>query len=97
MEGWIKVVFLQMANAEPLPGKERELIERMKSFAEFLRSQPGLVNVFVLRDEVSGATIGLSIWRDKESFERGMKAANGQPPKTPLTREPPKLRWFTEL
>jgi heme-degrading monooxygenase HmoA len=91
------VVFLQMANAEPLPGKERELIERMKSFAEFLRLQPGLVNVFVLRDGASGATVGLSIWRDKESFERGMKAANGQPPKTPLTRERPKMQWFTEL
>ena len=86
-----------MANADPLPDKEHELIERMKSFAEFLRSQPGLMNVFVLRDEVSGVMVGLSIWRDKQSFERGMKATNGQPPKTALTREPPKMRWFTEL
>ena len=91
------MVFLQMATAEPLPGKERELVERMKGFAEFLRSQPGLVNVFVLREEGSGAMVGLSIWRDKQAFESGMEAASGQPPKTPMTREPPKLRWFTEL
>jgi heme-degrading monooxygenase HmoA len=86
-----------MATAEPLPGKERELVDRMKSFAAFLRSQPGLVSTFVLREEGSGAVVGLSIWRDKECFERGMEAASGQPPKTPFTREPPRIRRFAEL
>ena len=85
------MVFLQMATAEPLPGKERELVDRMKSFAEFLRSQPGLVNVFVLREEGSGAMVGLSIWRDKQAFERGMESASGQPPKASLTREPTEI------
>lgn len=86
-----------MATAEPLPGKERELVDRMKSFAEFLRSQPGLVNVFVLREEGSGAMVGLSIWGDKQAFERGMESARRQPSKASLSREPPRLRWFTEL
>jgi len=91
------MVFLQMATAEPLPGKERELIDRMKGFAEFLRPQPGLVNTFVLREEESGKIVGLSIWRDKESFEKGMVGASGQPPKTPMTREPPRMQRFNEL
>jgi heme-degrading monooxygenase HmoA len=79
------MVFLQMATAEPLPGKERELIERMKGFAEFLKPLPGLVNTFVLREEGTGALVGLSIWQDKASFEGGIREASTQPPKTPMT------------
>lgn len=86
-----------MAAAEPLPGKERELTELMKGFAEFLKPLPGLVNVFVLREEGTGALVGLSIWKDRESFERVMEKASGQPPKTPMMREPPIVRQFTEI
>lgn len=91
------IMFLNMATAEPQPGKEPELIERMRGFAEFLRPLPGLVNVFVLREEGTGALVGLSIWKDKESFEKGMEKASSQPPKTPATREPPVMRQFTEI
>jgi heme-degrading monooxygenase HmoA len=86
-----------MATAEPQSGRERELIERMKSFADLLRPMPGLVNVFVLREEETGALVGLSIWQDKESYDRGMEKASSQPSKSELTREPPRMRQFTEI
>jgi heme-degrading monooxygenase HmoA len=69
----------------------------MKGFAEFLKTQSGLVSTFVLREEGTGALVGISIWRDKESFEKSMDAASTLPPKAPMTREPPKVRRFSEL
>lgn len=92
-------MFLNMATAEPLPGKERELLERMKNFAEVLKPMPGLVNVFVLHEEGTGNLVGLSIWQDKESFQRGMeKADSGNvPSKESVSKERPKIRQFTEV
>jgi heme-degrading monooxygenase HmoA len=90
-------MFVNMATADPIPGKERELIERMKNFAEALTPMPGFVNVFVLREEGTRALAGLSIWEDKESFERAMEGASSLPPKTRLAKEPPKTRQFMEI
>jgi len=90
-------MFLNMATAEPLPGRERELIERMRVFAEALKPMPGIVNVFVLREEGSGALVGMSIWEDRQSFETGMDKASNMPPKAPLAKEPPKMRQFVEI
>jgi heme-degrading monooxygenase HmoA len=90
-------MFLNMATAEPVPGKERELIERMRNFAEALKPMPGFLNVFVLREEGTGALVGLSIWEDKESFERAMDKTSSLPPKALLAKEPPKTRQFVEI
>ena len=91
------MVFIQMATAEPQPGKENELIQRMTGFAEFLRKEPGLLHVFVLREEETGSLVGLSIWSDKTSFEKGMEQASNLPSKTAVSQEPPKVRRFSEL
>lgn len=90
-------MFLNMATVEPLPGKELELFERMHSFAEILKPLPGLVNVFVLREEGTGALVGLSIWKNKESFEHGMETVPNRPPSMPLSKGPPKTRQFLEI
>ena len=91
------MVFIQMATAEPQLDKEDKLIQRMLGFAEFLRRAPGLLHVFVLREEETGSLVGLSIWRDKTSFEKGMEQANNLSSKTAVTREPPRVRRFSEL
>lgn len=90
-------MFINMATAEPQPGKEEDLKERMKAFGKALSSQPGLVNVFVLREEGTKNLVGVSIWRDKESFELGMAKASNSPPKTAVTLVPPVVRQFIEV
>ena len=89
--------FINMATAEPLPGKEPELKERMKSFAKTLSSQPGLVNVYVLHEEGTKNLVGISIWQDKESFESGMTKVSDSPPKSSITQVRPTVRQFLEV
>jgi heme-degrading monooxygenase HmoA len=89
-------MFLNMATAEPQPGKDAELKERMRSFAEALRPMPGLVNVFVLREHETGSLVGLSIWQDMQSFDSAMAKMTTLPSKTAVTKEPPKIRQFVE-
>lgn len=91
------MAFISMATAEPQPGKEHELRERMKSFAEALSAQPGLVNVFVLREEGTKNLVGVSIWRDKESFEAGMARLSNSPSKSSVSLVPPIVRQFQEV
>jgi heme-degrading monooxygenase HmoA len=92
-----EIMFMNMATAGALPGEDAELMKRMKAFAEALRSMPGLVNVFVLREEGTGNLVGLSIWTDKASFEAGMAAVPPLPSKVAVTKQPPVMRQFTEV
>jgi heme-degrading monooxygenase HmoA len=91
------MVFINMATAEPQLGKEHELRERMKSFAEALGAQSGLVNVFVLREEGTKNLVGISIWRDKASFEVGMAKLSNSPSKSSVSLVPPTIRQFQEV
>jgi heme-degrading monooxygenase HmoA len=91
------MAFINMATAEPQPGKEHELGERMKSFAKAVGAQPGLVNVFVLREEGTKNLVGISIWRDKASFEAGMAKLSGSPSKSSVSLVPPIVRQFQEV
>jgi len=91
------MAFINMATAEPQPGKEHELKERMKSFAKAFAAQPRLVNVFVLREEGTKNLVGISIWRDKESFEAGMAKLSTSPSKSSISLVPPIVRQFQEV
>jgi quinol monooxygenase YgiN len=91
------MVFINMATAEPQPGKEHELEERMKSFAKALGAQPGLVNVFLLREGGTKNLVGISIWRDKESFEAEMSRLSNSPSKSSVSLFPPIVRQFQEV
>jgi len=90
-------VFINMATAEQQLGKEEELKERMKNFAKALSSQPGLVSVFVLREEGTKNLVGISIWRDKDAFQSGMVKVSDSPPKSAVTLVRPVVRQFTEV
>jgi len=92
-----EMAFINMATAEPQPGRELELRDRMKSFAKALGAQPGLVNVFVLREEGTKNLVGISIWRDKESFEAGMAKLSNSPSKSSVSLVPPIVRQFQEV
>ena len=91
-----ELVFVNMATAEALPGENGELMKRMKAFAEALRSKPGLVNVYVLREDGTENFVGLSIWADKASFDSGMASVLPLPSKVAVTKHPPVVRQFKE-
>lgn len=89
-----------MASAKPRPGKETELANRMRAFRDVLRNKPGLVNTLVMVEEGDSNLVGLSIWSDKEAYDRAM--ASIQAPisagNVETSREaPPLMRRFVEV
>lgn len=92
-------MFVNFATFEPRPDKEQELADLMRAFRDALKVMPGLVGVYVLREEPTGALAGLSIWRDKASFEAGMVNVATLPSHAPedLRNAPPVVRQFIEI
>ncbi len=89
-----------MAFVNPNPGKEKALVENMKSFASALRDQPGIIQTFVLSESEGTTLVGVSIWSDEAAFRRGMANAKPTPPKYPpetLRKDLPTIRQFREV
>jgi heme-degrading monooxygenase HmoA len=92
-------MFINFATVKPRPGREQELADLMKAFRDALQLMPGVVGVYVLCEEATGALARLSIWRDKASFEAGMVNVAGLPAHAPedLRKAPPLVRQFVEI
>jgi hypothetical protein len=63
------------------PGKEHLMIESMRRYGEAAREAGGVQRIHELKDENSGAIIGLAIWDSKDAYETAapalMKAVEG--------------------
>jgi heme-degrading monooxygenase HmoA len=92
-------MFMNMATVEPQPGKEKDLADQMRAFRDALRAMPGLVNVYVLREEATRVLAGLSIWKDRASFEFGMADVNAPRSHASegLRKAPRVVRQLTEI
>jgi len=93
-------MFVNMASVRPLPGREKELADRMRSFAEVIKNQPGIIGVHVLSEKGTNALVGISMWTDEESFNSAMSAvsvSDRSPPADSLRSDPPLVRQFTEI
>ena len=55
-------MFVHIAIHRPRPGQEQALIDSMHRFGAAARTQPGLREVYTLRDPNSGALVGMAIW-----------------------------------
>ncbi len=53
----------------PKPGKEAALLESMRKFGEAQRRHEGLIAVYALKDEQTGALIGLAVWDTDEHYQ----------------------------
>ncbi len=62
-------MFVAIGIHRPYPEKEALLIDSMRRFGEVMKKQKGLRQVHQLRDERSGALVGLAIWDSKEDWE----------------------------
>jgi heme-degrading monooxygenase HmoA len=93
-------MFVNMATVRPLPGKERELADRMRTFSEAIKNQPGIIGVHVLSEKGTDALVGMSMWTDEESFNNAISAvtvpAHSQQADS-LRTNPPLVRQFIEI
>ncbi len=51
------------------PGKEQLMIDSMRRFGAAAKQVGGVQRIHELKDEQSGAIIGLAIWDSKEDYE----------------------------
>ncbi len=59
----------------PKEGKATDLIESMHRFGDAIKDAPGLIEVHTLRDERSGALIGMGIWESLEAMQASIHLA----------------------
>lgn len=59
----------------PKEGKTDALIDSMHRFGEAIKGAPGLIEVHTLRDERSGALIGMAIWESIEAMQASIHLA----------------------
>jgi len=93
-------MFVVMAFVNPLPGKEDEMVSRMRSFRSVLQTQSGLVKTFVLKEREGKTLVGVSMWTDEAAYKKAMASMQAPTPITPpdrLRESPPTMREFFEI
>jgi len=93
-------MFVNMGFVSPRPGKKKALAETMRSFARALEGMPGLIETFVLEEEEGSSLVGVSIWRNRASFESAMKNVRPPRPAEPpeqMRLAPPTIRQFESV
>jgi heme-degrading monooxygenase HmoA len=61
-------VFVHLAIHHLRPGKEQLLVDSMHRFGDAMRGQPGLQQVYALRDQTTGTLVGLATWDSEEDW-----------------------------
>ena len=93
-------MFVHMSIHKPHPDKESLLIDSMCRFGEVIKKQKGLQRVHQLKDEKTGALIGLAIWDSKEEWEAArptMQEAIKDDPFEEWEPKPPDVFWLGEV
>jgi len=93
-------MFVNMATVKPISGKEKELSDGMRAFAEAIKNQPGIIRVHVLSEIGTNALVGISMWIDEESFNNAMSAVRvpaHAPAADSLRSDVPLVRQFVEI
>ena len=89
-----------MAFVTPVPGKEDEMVNRMRAFRSVLQIQPGLVKTLVLKERDGKTLVGISMWTDEAAYKKAMASMQAPAPITPpdrLRESPPMMREFFEI
>jgi heme-degrading monooxygenase HmoA len=59
----------------PKQGAEAALTDSMHRYGAALKDAPGLISVHTLRDERSGALVGLALWETEEARQASIHLA----------------------
>ncbi len=88
-------MFIHLAvHHHPRPDKTELLIQSMHRFGPAMKGQSGLQQVFTLRDEKSGALVGLALWDSKEQWlaaRTAMTEAVKDDPSDEWEEDPPEV------
>jgi heme-degrading monooxygenase HmoA len=93
-------MFVVMAFVNPIPGKEDEMVNRMRSFRSVLQTQSGLVKTFILKERGEKTLVGISMWTDEAAYKKAMASMQAPAPITPperLRESSPTMREFFEI
>jgi heme-degrading monooxygenase HmoA len=93
-------VFVVMAFVNPIPGKEDEMANRMRSFRNVLQTKPGMLKTFVLTERDGKTLVGVSMWTDEAAYKSAMANMQAPAQSTPpdrLRETPPTMREFFEI
>ena len=60
-------MFVQVSIHRPHADKEALLLDSMYRFSEAARTQPGLREVYALKDHRTGHLVGIAIWESREA------------------------------
>ncbi len=93
-------MFVVMAFVNPIPGKEDEMVNRMRSFRNVLQTRSGSVKTFVLKERDGKTLVGVSTWTDEAAYKSAMESMQALAPSTPpdrLRESPPTMREFFEI
>ena len=75
-----------------------ELIETMRNFAKSLENSSGLIGAHLMSEKEKSTLMGISIWKDEESFNASMaKMSTRAPTQTERRWDAPVVRQFVEL
>jgi hypothetical protein len=84
----------------PVPRKEDEMVNRMRSFRNVLQTPLGLVKSFVLRERDGKTLVWVSMWTDEAAYKSAMASMQAPARSTPpdrLRESPPTMREFFEI
>jgi len=75
-----------------------ELIETMRNFAKCLENSSGLIGAHLMSEKGKSTLMGISIWKDEESFNASMaKMSTRSHTQTERRWDAPVVRQFVEL
>lgn len=86
--------FVHIAIHRPRAGKSGDLTESMHRMRDAILAQPGAIDCYTLRDDESGALIGLAMWQSRAHYlaaRPAMMAAVGDDPFDEWEDAPPDL------
>jgi hypothetical protein len=63
------MMFVNIAVHRLRPGKEPKMLDSMRRYCEAAKAAGGLQRIHTLKDERTGALIGLAIWDSREAYE----------------------------
>jgi hypothetical protein len=89
-----------MAFVNPIPGKEDEMVNRMRSFRNVLQTRSGSVKTFVLKERDGKTLVAVSMWTDEAAYKIVMASMQALAPSTSpdrLRESPPTMREFFEI
>jgi hypothetical protein len=72
-------MFVIMAFVNPLPGKEDEMVNRMRSFPSVLQIQSGLVRTLALKERDAKILVGISMRTDEAAYKKAMEYSSAGP------------------